>query len=156
MTPRQLLVLEAIEDYWAEQHCGPSLEAIANKVGVSSRSTIHSIVKRLHEDGWITMQPKRWRTMMSTRNSPLSQHQEKVEVVEKKVEPEKPKVIHKTVAPEHKPNITTQEKKFRAELPPKEEKKVAAAELTTEERKKEWLARMKESSDEINKVLKNT
>jgi len=26
----------------------------------------------------------------------------------------------------------------------------------TEERKKEWLARMKESSDEINKVLKNT
>jgi hypothetical protein len=93
---------------------------------------------------------------MSTRNSPLKQHQEKVEVVEKKVEPEKPKVIHKTVAPEHKPNITTQEKKFRAELPPKEEKKVAAAELTTEERKKEWLARMKESSDEINKVLKNT
>ena len=123
MTPRQLLVLEAIEDYWAEQHCGPSLEAIANKVGVSSRSTIHSIVKRLHEDGWITMQPK---------------------------------VIHRTVAPEHKPNITTQEKKFRAELPPEEEKKMATAEMTTEERKKEWLARMKESSDEINKVLKNT
>jgi SOS-response transcriptional repressor LexA len=134
MTPRQLLVLEAIEDYWAEQHCGPSLEAIAKKVGVSSRSTIHSIVKRLHEDGWITMQPKRWRTMMSTRNSPLKAEPEKVEVVEKKVEPEKPKVIHRTVAPEHKP----------------------VAEMTTEERKKEWLARMKESSDEINKILKNT
>ena len=57
MTPRQLLVLEAIEEYWSEEHCGPSLEAIAGKVGVSSRSTVHSIVKRLHEDGWITMQP---------------------------------------------------------------------------------------------------
>jgi hypothetical protein len=93
---------------------------------------------------------------MSTRNSPLKAEPEKVEVVEKKVEPEKPKVIHRTVAPEHKPNITTQEKKFRAELPPKKEEKKAVADMTTEERKKEWLARMKESSDEINKILKNT
>tara|TARA_R110000751_G_scaffold47324_1_gene106107 strand:+ start:124 stop:480 length:357 start_codon:yes stop_codon:yes gene_type:complete len=73
MTPKQLKVLEAIEYYWEQQHCGPSLEAIAEIVGVSSRSTVHAIVKRLTEDGWITMQPKRWRTMMSTRNSPLGQ-----------------------------------------------------------------------------------
>ena len=71
MTPKQLKVLEAIESYWETQHCGPSLEAIAEMVGVSSRSTVHAIVKKLEEDGWITMQPKRWRTMMSVRNSPL-------------------------------------------------------------------------------------
>ena len=71
MTPKQLKVLEAIESYWETQHCGPSLEAIAEMVGVSSRSTVHAIVKKLEEDGWITMQPKRWRTMMSARNSPL-------------------------------------------------------------------------------------
>ena len=71
MTPKQLKVLEAIESYWDTQHCGPSLEAIAEMVGVSSRSTVHAIVKRLEGDGWITMQPKRWRTMMSVRNSPL-------------------------------------------------------------------------------------
>ena len=71
MTPKQLKVLEAIESYWETQHCGPSLEAIAEMVGVSSRSTVHAIVKKLEEDGWITMQPKRWRTMMSARNSSL-------------------------------------------------------------------------------------
>ena len=71
MTPKQLKVLEASESYWETQHCGPSLEAIAEMVGVSSRSTVHAIVKKLEEDGWITMQPKRWRTMMSARNSPL-------------------------------------------------------------------------------------
>ena len=71
MTPKQLKVLEAIESYWETQHCGPSLEAIAEMVGVSSRSTVHAIVKKLEEDGWITLQPKRWRTMMSARNSPL-------------------------------------------------------------------------------------
>ena len=116
MTPRQLLVLEAIEDYWAENHCGPSLEAIASRVGVSSRSTIHAIVKRLQEDGWITMQPKRWRTIMSTRNSPLA---EKKEVIP---EPVKPKVIHKTAPPEQKTDIVV-------------EKKIASEDMTTEEKK---------------------
>tara|TARA_R100000544_G_scaffold32731_2_gene19120 strand:- start:7010 stop:7417 length:408 start_codon:yes stop_codon:yes gene_type:complete len=129
MTPRQLLVLEAIEEYWSEEHCGPSLEAIAGKVGVSSRSTIHSIVKRLHEDGWITMQPKRWRTMMSTRNSPMF---EKKEPVEEKPELVKPVVIHKTVAPEQKPNIVV-------------EKKIASEDLSLADKKKEWLREMEEA-----------
>ena len=129
MTPRQLLVLEAIEEYWSEEHCGPSLEAIASKVGVSSRSTVHSIVKRLHEDGWITMQPKRWRTMMSTRNSPMF---EKKEPVEEKPELVKPVVIHKTVAPEQKPNIVV-------------EKKIASEDLSLADKKKEWLREMEEA-----------
>ena len=129
MTPKQLRVLEAIEEYWDTKHCGPSLEAIAGKVGVSSRSTVHSIVKRLHEDGWITMQPKRWRTMMSTRNSPMF---EKKEPVEEKPELVKPVVIHKTVAPEQKPNIVV-------------EKKIASEDLSLADKKKEWLREMEEA-----------
>ena len=140
MTPRQLLVLEAIEDYWTQNHCGPSLEAIAKQVGVSSRSTIHAIVKRLHEDGWITMQPKRWRTMMSTRNSPL---EKKEEVVEEKLEPAKPKVIHKTAPPEQKTDIVV-------------EKKISSENMTTEEKKKEWLRDMDAFRDRINKLQENT
>ena len=138
MTPRQLLVLESIEDYWAENHCGPSLEAIASRVGVSSRSTIHAIVKRLHEDGWITMQPKRWRTMMSTRNSPLV---EKKEVVIP--EPVKPKVIHKTVLPEQKTDIVV-------------EKKIANDDMTTEEKKKEWLRDMDALRSRMKNLEENT
>jgi|TARA_A100001391_G_C5031342_1_gene268465 SOS-response transcriptional repressor LexA len=140
MTPRQLLVLEAIEDYWTQNHCGPSLEAIAKQVGVSSRSTIHAIVKRLHEDGWITMQPKRWRTMMSTRNSPL---EKKEAVVEEKLEPAKPKVIHKTAPPEQKTDIVV-------------EKKISSENMTTEEKKKEWLRDMDAFRDRINKLQENT
>ena len=140
MTPRQLLVLEAIEDYWTQNHCGPSLEAIASRVGVSSRSTIHAIVKRLHEDGWITMQPKRWRTMMSTRNSPL---EKKEAVVEEKLEPAKPKVIHKTAPPEQKTDIVV-------------EKKISSENMTTEEKKKEWLRDMDAFRDRINKLQENT
>lgn len=136
MTPRQLLVLESIEDYWAENHCGPSLEAIASRVGVSSRSTIHAIVKRLHEDGWITMQPKRWRTMMSTRNSPL---------VKKEITPEpvKPKVIHKTVPPEQKTDIVV-------------EKKISSEDMTTEEKKKEWLRDMDAFRSRMKNLEENT
>ena len=87
MTPKQLKVLEAIESYWETQHCGPSLEAIAKMVGVSSRSTIHAIVKKLEADGWITMQPKRWRTIMSARNSPLNRNVPTSPIVEKKISP---------------------------------------------------------------------
>tara|TARA_R100001510_G_scaffold57731_1_gene67238 strand:- start:7702 stop:8118 length:417 start_codon:yes stop_codon:yes gene_type:complete len=138
MTPRQLLVLESIEDYWAENHCGPSLEAIASRVGVSSRSTIHAIVKRLHEDGWITMQPKRWRTMMSTRNSPLV---EKKEVVIP--EPVKPKVIHKTAPPEQKTDIVV-------------EKKIASEVVTTADKKKEWLRDMDALRSRMKNLEENT
>ena len=136
MTPRQLLVLESIEDYWAENHCGPSLEAIASRVGVSSRSTIHAIVKRLHEDGWITMQPKRWRTMMSTRNSPL---------VKKEITPEpvKPKVIHKTAPPEQKTDIVV-------------EKKIASGSSTTADKKKEWLRDMDALRSRMKNLEENT
>ena len=137
MTPRQLLVLEAIEDYWAENHCGPSLEAIASRVGVSSRSTIHAIVKRLQEDGWITMQPKRWRTIMSTRNSPLTTKREVAP------EPVKPKVIHKTAPPEQKTDIVV-------------EKKIASEDMTTEEKKKEWLRDMETFRSRMNNLKENT
>ena len=140
MTPRQLLVLEAIEDYWTQNHCGPSLEAIAKQVGVSSRSTIHAIVKRLHEDGWITMQPKRWRTMMSTRNSPL---EKKEAVVEEKLEPAKPKVIHKTAPPEQKTDIVV-------------EKKISSDDMTTEEKKKEWLRDMDALRSRMKNLEENT
>tara|TARA_R100000935_G_C2838443_1_gene169561 strand:+ start:201 stop:659 length:459 start_codon:yes stop_codon:yes gene_type:complete len=145
MTPKQLKVLEAIEEYWDTKHCGPSLEAIASIVGVSSRSTVHAIVKRLHEDGWITMQPKRWRTMMSVRKSPLDQYQKVVAVAEVKeeiIESVKPKVIYKTTAHEQTPNIVV-------------EKKISTSEkLSSSDQKKKWLARMDNSEkDEFDKLL---
>ena len=71
MTNKQLLVLKAIESHWDQYSCGPSLESLAEAVGVSSKSTIHAMIKRLQEGGWVTIQPNRWRTVMSTRNSPF-------------------------------------------------------------------------------------
>ena len=142
MTPKQLRVLEAIEGYWETKHCGPSLEAIASIVGVSSRSTVHAIVKRLHEDGWITMQPKRWRTMMSVRKSPLVQHQEVVAVVEEIEEPVKPKVVYKTTAHEHTTNVVAEKKNSDND------------DMSNLDKKKEWLARMEESEkDELDKLF---
>ena len=71
MTKRQLLVLEAIESHWEQYSCGPTLQGIAEAIGVSSKSTVHAMIKRLEDGGWVTMQPNRWRTVMSTRNSPF-------------------------------------------------------------------------------------
>ena len=142
MTPKQLRVLEAIEEYWDTKHCGPSLEAIASIVGVSSRSTVHAIVKRLHEDGWITMQPKRWRTMMSVRKSPLAQYQKVVAVVDKIEEPVKPKVVYKTTAHEHITNVVVEKKNSDND------------DLSNLDKKKEWLSRMQESEkDELDKLF---
>tara|TARA_R110000787_G_scaffold59819_1_gene135639 strand:+ start:72 stop:521 length:450 start_codon:yes stop_codon:yes gene_type:complete len=142
MTPKQLRVLEAIEEYWDTKHCGPSLEAIAGIVGVSSRSTVHAIVKRLHEDGWITMQPKRWRTMMSVRKSPLAQYQKVVAVVDEIEEPVKPKVVYKTTAHEHITNVVVEKKNSDND------------DLSNLDKKKEWLSRMQESEkDELDKLF---
>ena len=142
MTPKQLRVLEAIEEYWDTKHCGPSLEAIASIVGVSSRSTVHAIVKRLHEDGWITMQPKRWRTMMSVRKSPLAQYQKVVAVVDEIEEPVKPKVVYKTTAHEHITNVVVEKKNSDND------------DLSNLDKKKEWLSRMQESEkDELDKLF---
>ena len=142
MTPKQLRVLEAIEEYWETKHCGPSLEAIAGIVGVSSRSTVHAIVKRLHEDGWITMQPKRWRTMMSVRKSPLAQYQKVVAVVDEIEEPVKPKVVYKTTAHEHITNVVVEKKNSDND------------DLSNLDKKKEWLSRMQESEkDELDKLF---
>ena len=48
-----------------------SLDALADALGLSSKSTIHAMIHRLKDGGWVTMQPNRWRTVMSTRNSPF-------------------------------------------------------------------------------------
>ena len=71
MTEKQLRLLELIEKYWDEFNCGPTVEALAHAMNVSSKSTIHDMLKRLEKNGWVTMQPNRWRTVMSTRNSPF-------------------------------------------------------------------------------------
>ena len=67
MTSKQLKLLETIEEYWEEFGCGPSLDALADALGLSSKSTIHAMIHRLKDGGWVTMQPNRWRTVMSTR-----------------------------------------------------------------------------------------
>ncbi len=71
MTAKQLKLLEAIEAYWEEFNCGPSLDALAYTLGISSKSTVHAMLKRLEDNGWVTMQPNKWRTVMSTRRSPF-------------------------------------------------------------------------------------
>jgi|TARA_R100000231_G_scaffold63429_3_gene51465 SOS-response transcriptional repressor LexA len=71
MTEKQLKLLEAIEAYWEEFNCGPSLDALAYTLGISSKSTVHAMLKRLEDNGWVTMQPNKWRTVMSTRRSPF-------------------------------------------------------------------------------------
>ena len=71
MTAKQLKLLEAIEAYWEEFNCGPSLDALAYSLGISSKSTVHAMLKRLEDNGWVTMQPNKWRTVMSTRKSPF-------------------------------------------------------------------------------------
>ena len=71
MTKKQLKLLEAIEAYWEEFNCGPSLDALAYTLGISSKSTVHAMLKRLEDNGWVTMQPNKWRTVMSTRRSPF-------------------------------------------------------------------------------------
>ncbi len=78
--------------------------------------------------------------MMSTRNSPL---EKKEAVVEEKLEPAKPKVIHKTAPPEQKTDIVV-------------EKKISSENMTTEEKKKEWLRDMDAFRDRINKLQENT
>ena len=82
------------------------------------------------------MQPKRWRTMMSTRNSPL---------VKKEIttEPVKPKVIHKTAPPEQKTDIVV-------------EKKISSESSTTADKKKEWLRRMEDAKKSIYNLEENT
>ena len=71
MTEKQLKLLEAIEAYWEEFNRGPSLDALAYTLGISSKSTVHAMLKRLEDNGWVTMQPNKWRTVMSTRRSPF-------------------------------------------------------------------------------------
>ena len=74
--------------------------------------------------------------MMSTRNSPL---------VKKEITPEpvKPKVIHKTAPPEQKTDIVV-------------EKKISSEDMTTEEKKKEWLRDMDAFRSRMKNLEENT
>ena len=37
------------------------------------------MIKRLEEGGWVTVQPNRWRTVMSTRNNPIKKFQNTID-----------------------------------------------------------------------------
>ena len=71
MTEKQSKLLLAIESHWDQFSCGPSLDSLADALGLSSKSTVHAMLKRLEDNGWVTMQPNKWRTVMSTRKSPF-------------------------------------------------------------------------------------
>ena len=49
MTSKQLKLLETIEEYWEEFGCGPSLDALADALGLSSKSTINSPFKKVEK-----------------------------------------------------------------------------------------------------------
>ena len=79
MTEKQSKLLLAIESHLDQFRCGPSLDSLADALGLSSKSTVHAMIKRLEEGGWVTMQPNRWRTVMSTRNNPIKKFQNTID-----------------------------------------------------------------------------
>jgi len=61
LTHRQKQVLDFIQSYPAGG--SPSMDEIKNECGFSSKSTVHAIMKRLRERGWIDWLPNRRRSI---------------------------------------------------------------------------------------------
>lgn len=75
MTPKQRDILKYIEDFWAENGCGPSYDEIAAAHGLRSRSNAHRMVRALKASGWVKITPGRARTVRSTyRHRTLAEH----------------------------------------------------------------------------------
>jgi SOS-response transcriptional repressor LexA len=56
-------VLEFIKEHLREYGSAPSYEAIANGLGMSSKSNIHRIVHRLQVDGYLFLKPYKFRSI---------------------------------------------------------------------------------------------
>ena len=63
MTPKQKKVLDFIKDYWAENGYAPSYRDIGEGMRMKSMSHVFSMVKQLHERGYITKMKERARSI---------------------------------------------------------------------------------------------
>ncbi len=66
MTPKQKRVLDYIKGYWAENGYAPSYRDIADGTGMKSMAHVFSMVKQLHERGFITKMSERARSIRVT------------------------------------------------------------------------------------------
>ena len=53
MTPKRLKLLKLIHAYWHHYQMGPTLQELADQMGVKSRSNMHYAVAALIKQGWL-------------------------------------------------------------------------------------------------------
>ena len=63
ITKRQLLVFEFIKTYIEMKKHAPSMQDIASGLGMKSRSNIHRIIHSLCEQGKLSINPNKARTI---------------------------------------------------------------------------------------------
>ena len=63
ISKRQLLVLEFIKTYIEMKRHPPSMQDIATGLGMKSRSNIHRIIHSLREQGKLSLNPNKARTI---------------------------------------------------------------------------------------------
>jgi repressor LexA len=63
ITKRQVLVLEFIKTYIDMKKHAPSMQDIATGLGMKSRSNIHRIIHSLREQGKLSINPTKARTI---------------------------------------------------------------------------------------------
>lgn len=63
ITKRQVLVLEFIKTYIEMRKHAPSMQDIATGLGMKSRSNIHRIIHSLREQGKLSLNPNKVRTI---------------------------------------------------------------------------------------------
>ena len=63
MTNRQQLVLDFIQTYIKMKGFAPSMQDIATGLGMKSRSNIHRIIHSLREQGKLSINPTKARTI---------------------------------------------------------------------------------------------
>ncbi len=53
MTPKRLKILKLVHAYWHHYQMGPTLQELADQMGVKSRSNMHYAVAALIKQGWL-------------------------------------------------------------------------------------------------------
>ena len=69
LSTRERNVLDFIIQYQNEHKCGPSLQEIADGIGVASRSSSHRYMTSLSSKGWLTVGYGRRRSCMVSQEA---------------------------------------------------------------------------------------
>jgi len=67
MTPRMLLVLNVLEEFWDRNGYGPTYRELAARSGIRSVGNIAEVIKQLEEAGYVTRRKNRNRSVKSSR-----------------------------------------------------------------------------------------